>query len=140
MFINLRFRYSINVNRMKPFVKASMVSGNSTKTFALFLLLLVTMSLLVTSREDLEIWDSRSYNSLYKYTSPITHTVSSTAGSVTTGSIITSTCWSSDSICLTSIIKGKDKVVLTYSKDDKYTSREVTTHGTDLPTMLQFPK
>jgi len=39
-----------------------------------------------------------------------------------------------------SIVKGKDKVVLSYSKNNKYTSQEVSTQGIVLPTRLQFPK
>jgi hypothetical protein len=35
-----------------------------------------------------------------------------------------------------SIVKGKDRIVLNYSKNNKYTSQELTTQGIVAPTVL----
>ena len=91
------------------------------------------MSQLATSGDDLKIWDTHSYLPIHQYTSP------TQPGSSTSCSII-SNCWSSDTSCVASILKGKDRVVLSYSKNSKYTSQELTTQGIVNPTVLQFPK
>jgi len=81
----------------------------------------------------LKIWDTLTYQPLHQYTSP-TH-----PGSASNCSI-TSNCWSSDTSCVASIVKGKDRIVLNYSKNNKYTSQELTTQGISAPMVLRFPK
>eukprot|EP00092_Neocalanus_flemingeri_P037039 GFUD01040322.1.p1 GENE.GFUD01040322.1~~GFUD01040322.1.p1 ORF type:complete len:733 (-),score=287.32 GFUD01040322.1:364-2508(-) len=93
----------------------------------------MSMSQLATSGDELKIWDTHSFLPLHQYTSP-THPGSSISSS------LTSNCWSSDTSCVASIVKGRDRVVLSYSKNNKYTSQELTTQGITGPTVLQFPK
>jgi len=91
------------------------------------------MSQLATSGDDLKIWDTLTYQPIHLYSSP-TH-----PGSSINYSII-SNCWSSDTSCVASIVKGKDRIVLNYSKNNKYTSQELTTQGITAPSVLRFPK
>ena len=91
------------------------------------------MSQLATSGDDLKIWDCVTYQPVHQYSSP------SHPGSSINCSII-SNCWSSDTSCVASIVKGKDRIVLNYSKNNKYTSQELTTQGIVAPTVLRFPK
>ena len=91
------------------------------------------MSQLATSGDDLKIWDTLNYQPVHQYTSP-TH-----PGTATNCSIILN-CWSSDTSCVASIVKGKDRIVLNYSKNNKYTSQELTTQGISAPMVLRFPK
>ena len=91
------------------------------------------MSQLATSGDDLKIWDTLTYQPIHLYSSP-TH-----SGSSINNSII-SNCWSSDTSCVASIVKGKDRIVLNYSKNNKYTSQELTTQGIAAPSVLRFPK
>jgi len=91
------------------------------------------MSQLATSGDDLKIWDCVHYQPVHQFSSP------SHPGSSINNSII-SNCWSSDTSCVASIVKGKDRIVLNYSKNNKYTSQELTTQGIVAPSVLRFPK
>jgi len=91
------------------------------------------MSQLATSGDDLKIWDTLTYQPVHQYSIP-TH-----PGSSINYPII-SNCWSSDTSCVASIVKGKDRIVLNYSKNNKYTSQELTTQGVSAPSVLRFPK
>ena len=93
----------------------------------------MSMSQLATSGDDLKIWDTQSFLPIHQYTSP------TQPGSSPSCSVI-SNCWSSDTSCVASILKGRDRVVLSYSKNSKYTSQELTTQGIVNPNVLQFPK
>ena len=77
----------------------------------------------------LKIWDSVDYQPVHQYSSPSHH------GSSINCSII-SNCWNSDTSFVASIVKGKDRIVLNYSKNNKYTSQELTTQGIVAPTVL----
>jgi len=90
------------------------------------------MSQLATSGDDLKIWDTLSYECLHQYTPPCT-TGSSSSG-------VSSNSWSSDTSCVSSILKGQDKIVLNYSKNSKYIPLEISLEGISKPTVLRFPK
>jgi hypothetical protein len=93
------------------------------------------MSQLATSSsgDDLKIWDSVDYQPVHRYSSR------SHPGSSINCSII-SNCWIFDTSSVASIFKGKNRIVSNYSKNNKYTSQELTMQGIVAPTVLRFPK
>ena len=48
--------------------------------------------------------------------------------------------WSSDTSCVASVVRGREKVVLTYSKNRGYVSQEIHTVGLGEISWAQFPK
>ena len=42
--------------------------------------------------------------------------------------------------CVATAVKGKDKVVLTYTKNDKYSSQEIQLQGISSPSVIKFPR
>jgi len=91
------------------------------------------MSKLVSSGDSIKIWDTSTYEPLYEWSSS-----SSNSGSVNSYSC---NSWSCDNGCVATSIKGKGKVVLTYSsKSSKYTSQEIHLQTIVNPQAIQFPR
>ena len=57
------------------------------------------------------------------------------------GCTYSSNTWSCDNGCVASSVKGKDKIVLTYSnKAGRYTSQEIQLQQVTGPNVVQFPR
>lgn len=91
-----------------------------------------SLSGLATAGDDIKIWDTTSATPIHQF-SPDSTSVSGKFSLV-------SNSWSSDTSCVASVVKGRDRIVLTYSKNKGYVSQEIQTLGIQQPTWLQFPK
>jgi len=84
---------------------------------------------LVTAGEDIRVWDTQDFACLHQYRS-------SGPGPTSYGS----SSWSGDTACAASLVRGRDRVVLSYCKQNKFTSQEFQLQGATQTAVVQFPR
>ena len=103
------------------------------------------MTQLVTSGDSIKIWETPGYDCLHEWFS----STPNSGGILVLFNISIPTCsdcryswnsWSVDHGCVATAVKGRDKVVLTYSKQDKYSSQEIQLQGISSPSVIRFPR
>jgi len=88
------------------------------------------MSQVVTSGDTIKIWETPEYKCLHEWFS----------SDPNSDCRYSSNSWSVDHGCVASGVKGKEKVVLTYFKNEKYSSQEIQIQGISSPQVIRFPR